>query len=79
MALFFDKHVQFPRQSAAGGVRVHHAVEWHRKQAILAVASKNADTDSNGSVSFYVEEVRKEQTRCYVTAGDTPPVEATWL
>ncbi len=56
MALFFDKHIQFPRPS--GGVRIHHAVEWHSKQAILAVASKNADTDSNGSVSFYIEEVR---------------------
>ncbi len=55
MAVFFDKHVEFPRPS--GGVRIHHAVEWHSKHAILAVASKCEATDAEGSVNFYIDEV----------------------
>ncbi len=56
MAVFFDKHVEFPRPS--GGVRIHHAVEWHSKHAILAVASKCEATDAEGSVNFYIDEVK---------------------
>ncbi len=50
-------HVEFPRPS--GGVRIHHAVEWHSKHAILAVASKCEATDAEGSVNFYIDEVDK--------------------
>ena len=55
MAVFFDKHIQFPRPSA--GVRIHHQVEWHNTHPILAVASKNETTDTDGSVNFYMDEV----------------------
>ena len=57
MAVFFDKEVQFPRRFSGSSGRIHHAVEWHTSHAILAVASKNEATDTDGSVNFYVNEV----------------------
>jgi hypothetical protein len=55
MAVYFDHSIQAP--GPASMALVHHAMEWHSSFAILAVASKNETTDSDGCVNFYLEEV----------------------
>lgn len=56
MAVYFDHTIQAPGPSSK--VLVHHDVEWHGSFPILAVASKNESTDSDGCVNLYLEEVR---------------------
>ena len=53
MAVYFDHYIQAPGL----GALTHHEVEWHSQFALLAVASKNENTDADGSVNFYLDEV----------------------
>ena len=55
MAVYFDHAIQAPGPSSKA--LHHHDVEWHDSFSILAVASKNEGTDSDGCVNFYLDEV----------------------
>ena len=55
MAVYFDHTIQAPGPNSKA--LVHNDVEWHENFAVLAVASKNESTDSDGCVNFYLEEV----------------------
>ena len=57
MAVYFDHTIQPPGPTSKA--LVHHELEWHDNFSILAVASKNESTDSDGCVNFYKEEVWK--------------------
>lgn len=56
MAVYFDHAIQTPGPTSKA--LVHHDVEWHNSFSILAVASKNESTDSDGCVNFYLDEVK---------------------
>lgn len=69
MAVYFEHSIQpFP---AASDSLVHSVAEWHGKFRLLAVASKNGRTDSDGTVSFYHDEVGRGMASCggYVVPG----------
>lgn len=55
MAVYFEHQIQ-PVPAAADSL-VHSAAEWHSQFGLLAVASRDGKTDSDGIVSFYHDEV----------------------
>lgn len=55
MTVYFDHTIRPPDVTAS---LEHAAVEWHPRFSLLAVAFKNASTDADGAVSFYLDEVR---------------------
>ena len=57
MAVYFDHSIQAPGPTSKEVF--HHALEWHSNFSILAVASKDEATDSDGCVNFYLEEVER--------------------
>lgn len=61
MAVYFEHQIQsFP---AASDSLIHSAAEWHPHYRLLAVASRNGRTDSDGTISFYHDEVGSGTTQ----------------
>lgn len=59
MAIYFNREVQAAASISGGGLK-YQLVQWHPIHEVLAVATKNEITDSEGSVHFYNEEVKTE-------------------
>lgn len=58
MTVYFDHRIQFPgSQSSVRGI-TRHLMCWHSTFSILAVSSKNEENDTDGSVNFFMNEVR---------------------
>lgn len=52
MTVYFDHPIEFPGLPA-----IHHLIKWHETYSILAVSSKNEQTDADGTVNFFLDEV----------------------
>ena len=55
MAVYFDNKAQFPKV-----VGEHHLMSWHCNHPILAVSSRNEETNTDGTINFFVDEVMCE-------------------
>ena len=59
MTVYFDHNVQFPGSAATLSGITHDLMCWHKSFPILAVSSKNEKNNTDGSVHFFLDEVRE--------------------
>lgn len=71
MTVYFDHRVQFPGSATSVRSVSHHLMSWHRIFSILAVSSKNEESDADGSVNFFMDEVCV--FKCWVLGMPLPP------
>lgn len=59
MTVYFDHQVNFPGSSTSVRTARHELMSWHSNQSILAVSSKNRESDADGAVNFFLDEVQR--------------------
>ena len=75
MTVYFDHNVQFPGSAATLSGITHDLMCWHKSFPILAVSSKNEKNNTDGSVHFFLDEVRGVAIRihsdvAYIAVGN---------